>query len=75
MKRLILTFDSSAAVGLKASGRADIVIGFANQFVWEPLLPDAELATSLTEHDLDHWWWNLYRKHFGEIGQSEIRLI
>jgi hypothetical protein len=74
MKHLILTFDSSAAGNLRASGLADIVTGFAFQFIWGPFRPDAELATSLTQHDPNHPWWIFYGDHFDEIGQSEIRL-
>jgi hypothetical protein len=75
MTRLILTSDISGAGSLKAAGRADIVIPFGFRFVWGPLPSDAELAASLVQHDVDYWWWNLYRKHFGEIGRNEIGLL
>jgi hypothetical protein len=75
MTRLILTSDASGAGNLKEAGRADIVIPFGFRFVWGPLPSDAELAMPLTQHAVDHWLWNVYRKHFGEIGRNEIGLI
>ena len=55
-----------------------IPLGF--RFVWGPLPSDAEFATLVprpAQHDQtsDHWLWNLYRKHFGEIDRNEIGLI
>jgi hypothetical protein len=81
MTRLILTTSDSGAGSLKQAGIADIVIPFGFRFVRGPLLSDAELAASLTrdfaqrDQPADHWLWNVYRKHFGEIGGNEIRLI
>jgi hypothetical protein len=81
MTRLILTTDDSGAGTLRQAAIADIVIPFGFRFVWGPLPSDAELAASLTrdfaqrDQPADHWLWNVYRKHFGEIGGNEIRLI
>ena len=80
MTRLILTTNDSGAESLRQTGMADIVIPFGFRFVWGPLPSDAELATLVrrpAQHDQpgDHWLWNLYRKHFGEIDKNEIGLI
>lgn len=80
MTRLILTTNDSGAGDLKEAGIADIVIPFGFRFVWGPLPSDAEFATLVrrpAQHDQpgDHWLWNLYRKHFGEIDKNEIGLI
>jgi hypothetical protein len=80
MTRLILTTSDSGAGSLKQAGIADIVIPFGFRFVWGPLPSDAELAASLAprspqqDQPIGPWLWNIYRKHFGEIG-GEIRLI
>jgi len=79
--RLILTTSDSGAGGLSQTGLADIVIPFGFRFVWGPLRSDAELVTSLSsgspQHDgtIDHWLWNVYRKHVGVIGGTDIGLI
>ena len=81
MTRLILTTDDSGAGTLREAGIADIVIPFGFRFVRGPLPSDAELKASLAprsaqaDQPIDHWLWNIYRKHFGEIGGNEIRLI
>lgn len=81
MTRLILTTSDAGAGSLKQAGIADIVIPFGFRFVWGPLPSDAELAGALTrgpaqqDQPIDHWLRNVYRKHFGEIGDNEIRLI
>jgi hypothetical protein len=81
MTRLILTTDDSGAGSLKQAGITDIVIPFGFRFVWGPLPSDAELAASLTgdfaqrDQPIDHWLRNVYRKHFGEIGGNDLRLI
>jgi hypothetical protein len=81
MTRLILTTSDSGAGFLKQAGIADIVIPFGFRFVRGPLPSDAELAASFAprsaqpDQPIDHWLWNIYRKHFGEIGGHEIRLI
>ena len=71
MTRLILTIDDSGAGSLRAAGIADIVVPFGIRFIWGPLPSDAELNDQM----LDHWLWNVYRKHLGEIGDKEIGLI
>ena len=77
MKLLILTTDDSGAGSLKQTGLADIVIPFGFRFVWGPLPSDAELDMSLglCSPPRDHWFRNVYRKHFGEVSESEIGLI
>src|ERR1700694_929931 len=81
MTRQILTTDDSGAGSLRDAGIADIVIPFGFRFVWGPLPSDAELATSVAPRSAqhvqmtDHWLWNAYRKHFGEIGANESGLI
>jgi hypothetical protein len=81
MTRLILTTNDSGAGSLRDAGLADIVLPFGFRFVWGPLPSDAELATLLaprsTPQDgtIDHWLWNVSRKHLGEIGGTEIGLI
>jgi len=71
MTRLILTTDDSGAGSLRAAGSADIVVPFGIRFVWGLLPSDAELNDQM----IDHWLWNVYRKHLGEIGDKEIGLI
>jgi len=80
MTRLILTTSDSGAGSLKGTGIADIVIPFGIpfgfRFVWGRLPSDAELAASLAPNSTQHpWLWNIYRKHLGENGASEHRLI
>src|ERR1700694_2597624 len=48
MKRLILTFDDSAAGALRGAGLADCVIPFGFCFVWGRLRPANELKTLLS---------------------------
>jgi hypothetical protein len=59
MTRLILTADASAAGGLKAAGRADIVIPLEPRLVWGPLPSDAEFAAMLAKRTSQepgsHW--------------------
>jgi hypothetical protein len=76
MTRLILTTSDSGAGSLKGTGIADIVIPFGFRFVWARLPSDAELAASLAPNSAQHpWLWNIYRRHLGENGASEHRLI
>ena len=81
MTRLILAMDDTGAGTLRDAGLADIVLPFGFRFVWGPLPSDAELATSVAPRSVqhvqmtDHWLWNVYRKHFGEIGSNESGLI
>jgi len=81
MTRLILTTSDSGAGSLKQASIADIVIPFGFRFVWGPLPSDAEIAASLAprsaqpDQPIDPWLWNIYRKHIGEIGGDENRLI
>jgi hypothetical protein len=76
MTCLILTTSESGAGSLKQTGIADVVIPFGFRFVRGPLPSDAEfaaaLAPSATQH---HWLQDIYRKHLGESGKSEHRLI
>jgi len=59
LTRLILTADASSAGGLKAAGRADIVIPIEPRFVWGPPPSEAELAAKLaprtTQEHGSHW--------------------
>src|SRR3974390_298857 len=76
MARLILTTDISGAGGLKAAGRADIVIPIQPRLVWGPLRPEADLAMLLARREAaDDWLWKVYRRHFGTIDRNEIGLI
>ena len=81
MTRLILTTSDSGAGSLREAGIADIVIPFDFRFVWGPLPSEAALATAVaprsSEQDqtIDHWLWNVHRKHLGETGSNEIGLI
>ena len=81
MTRLILTTSDSGAGSLREAGIADIVIPFDFRFVWGPLPSEAALATAVaprsSEQDqtIDHWLWNVHRKHLGETGSKEIGLI
>jgi len=81
MTRLILAMDDTGAGTLRDAGLADIVLPFGFRFVWGPLPSDAELATSVAPRSVQHvqmtdrWLWNVYRKHFGEIGSNESGLI
>ncbi len=77
MKRLILTTDDSGAGCLKQTGLADIVIPFGFRFIWGPLPSDAELdeLLGLRAPPHDHWFGNVYRRHFAEAGESKIGMI
>jgi hypothetical protein len=59
MTRLILTADASAAGGLKAAARADLVIPIELRLVQGPPRPDAELAAFLAKRTIQepdsHW--------------------
>jgi hypothetical protein len=59
MTRLILTADASAAGGLKAAGRADLVIPIELRLVQGPPRSDAELAAFLAQRTIQepgsHW--------------------
>lgn len=81
MTRLILTTSDSGAGGLRQAGVADIVVPFGFRFVGGPLPSDVELETSMAqrpaqhEQTFDRRLRNVYRKHFGEISDSQIGLI
>jgi hypothetical protein len=79
MTRLILTTDVSSAGALKEAGRADIVIGFVQRFVWGPLPSDAELAAMLeprtTQRPGSHWLDYASSAASKEIGGRELGLV
>src|SRR3954454_10440097 len=77
MKRLILTTDDSGAGCLRQTGLADIVISFGARFVWGPLPSDQELdeLSGLRSPPHDHWFRDVYRKNFADVGESEIGMI
>jgi hypothetical protein len=76
MTLLILTTSDSGAGSLKQTGITDIVIPFGFRFVWGPLPSDTEFAAALAPSAKQHHWLrDVYRKHLGESGESEHRLI
>ena len=74
MTRLILTADASSAGGLKAAGRADIVIPLEPRLVWGPLPSDTELAASLaartTQAPGAHWLDDASPQSVDQIGKG-----
>jgi len=81
MKRLILTFDDSAAGVLKGAGLADCVIPFGFCFVWRRLPPASELEAFLSPRSARdaatgfHWLNNLRGAHLEEARKQGVGLI
>jgi hypothetical protein len=81
MKRLILTFDDSAAGALKAAGLADCVIPFGFCFVWGRLRPANELEAFLSPRAAQsaaadfHWLDNLCGAHLEKARKQGVGLI
>ncbi len=79
MTRLILTADASSAGGLKAAGRADIVVPLEPRFVWGPLPSEAELAailaTRTTQKPGSHWLDFVSPRIIKEVGWKDLGLI
>ena len=81
MKRLILTFDDSAAGVLKGAGLADCVIAFAFRFVWGRLRPANELEAFLSPRAAGaaatglHWLNNLNGAYLAEARKQGVGLI
>jgi hypothetical protein len=80
MTRLILTFDDSAAGGLKAAGLADCVIPFGLCLVWVRLRPENEPNMLLSPRAakpaaVGHWLDNLSGAHLEEARQLGAGLI
>jgi hypothetical protein len=81
MKRLILTFDDSAAGGLRGAGLADCVLPFGFCFVWGRLRPANELEAMLSPRAVQpagasfHWLDNLNGAQFEEARKQGVGLI
>jgi hypothetical protein len=81
MKRLIVTFDDSAAGALRGAVPADCVIPFGLCFVWGQLRPANELKTFLLPRAAQpaaagfHWLDNLNGDHFEEARKQGVGLI
>jgi hypothetical protein len=81
MKRLILTFDDSAAGALRGAGLADCVVPFGLCFVWGRLRPANELETFLSPRAAKpaaadfHWLDNLSGAHLEEAPKQGSGLI
>src|SRR3984957_134595 len=81
MKRLILTFDDSAAGALRGASLADCVIPFGFCFVWGRLRPAKELEAFLSPRAAKpaaadfHWLDNLSGAHLEEARKQGAGLI
>lgn len=81
MKRLILTFDDSAAGALRGAGLADCVIAFGFCFVWGRLPPANELEALLSPRAAQsaaadvHWLDNLKGAHLEQVRKQGAGLI
>ena len=81
MKRLILTFDDSAAGALRGAGLADCVVPFGLCFVWGRLRPANEFKTFLSPRAAKpaaadfHWLDNLNGAHLEEARKRGAGLI
>jgi len=81
MKRLILTFDDSAAGALRGAGLADCVVPFGLCFVWGRLRPASELEAFLSPRAAQpaatdfHWLDNLSGAHLEEARKQGVGLI
>jgi hypothetical protein len=81
MKRLILTFDDSAAGALRGAGLADCVVPFGLCFVWGRLRPANELKTFLSPRAAKpaaadfHWLDNLNGAQLEEARKQGAGLI
>jgi len=81
MKRLILTFDDSAAGALRGAGLADCVVPFGLGFVWGRLRPANELKTFLSPRAAKpaaadfHWLDNLNGAQLEEARKQGAGLI
>jgi hypothetical protein len=81
MKRLILTFDDSAAGALKGGGLADCVVPLGFCFVWGRLRSANELEAFLSPRAAQpaaagfHWLDNLNGAHLAEARKQGVGLI
>jgi hypothetical protein len=79
MTRLILTADASAAGGLKAAARADLVIPIELRLVQGPPRPDAELAAFLAKRTIQergpHWLDYASPAAISALGDNNLGLL